>query len=151
MKFINVLSLLFILTFTACQATPPEPITGTLDSEFTLAPNQIATIKNTGLRIRLVGIASDERCPSEIECVMSGPVSLSISIQKDAETPLEFDLQTFTSNDGRAPERSFEGIENLIEHEGFIIQVKSVLPYPARSFDEIKDTDYRVAFLVTEK
>lgn len=149
MKLINLLSLVFILT--ACQSATPVPITGALDSELTLAPDQTVTFENTGLSIRLTGITGDQRCPSEIECAVSGPVSLSIAVQKDSDAPVEFAIQTFTSNDGQAPPGPFEGIEDRIEYEGYIIQVKSVLPYPAKSFDEIKDSEYRVSFLVMAK
>ena len=145
------LFLLLLLLLTACQAATPAPIAGMLDSEFTLATDQTVTIENTGLSIRLIGLTNDQRCPSEIECAVSGPVSLSISVQKDSEEPIEFALETFTSNNGRAPDRPFEGIEDRIDFEGYIIQVKSVLPYPARSFDEIKDSEYQVSFVVTTK
>jgi len=149
MKFINLLSLLFILT--SCQSATPSPIPGALDSEFILAPEQTVTIENTGLSMRLIGITEEERCPSEIECAISGPVSLSIAVQKEAAAPVEFAMQTFTSNNGRAPDGPFEGIEDRVEYEGYVIQVKSVLPYPARSFDEIQGSEYRVSFLITEK
>ena len=150
MKFI-ALFLLVLMTLTACQSATLSPITGTLDSEFTLAPDQTVTIENAGLSIRLIGVSDDQRCPSEIECATSGPVSLSIAVQKDSETPVEFAMQTFTSNNGRAPDGPFEGIEDRIEYDGYIIQVKSVLPYPAKSFNEIEDSEYRVSFLMTEK
>ena len=140
-----------VLLLTACQSATPSPITAATGTEFTLAPDQTATFEGTDFSIRLVSITDDERCPSEIECAMSGPVSLSIAVQKDSETPVEFAMQTFTSNDGRAPDGPFEGIEDRIEYEGYIIQVKSVLPYPAKSFDEINDSEYRVSFLMTEK
>ena len=149
MKFIALLSLLFILT--ACQSATPASVTGTLDSEFTLAPDQTVIVENTGLSIRLIGVSDDQRCPSEIECAMSGPVHLNIAVQKDSEASVEFAMQTFTSNNGRAPNGPFEGIKDIIEYEGYIIQVKSVLPYPAKSFDEIQASEYRVSFLVTEK
>ena len=147
----NVATFLLVLLLTACQSATPSPITAAIGAEFTLAPGQAATIENTGLSIRLVGVTGDERCPSEIECAMSGPVSLTISVQKDAASPVEYALQTFTSNDGRSPRGHFEGIEDNIEHEGYIIQVKSVLPYPAKLADEIKESEYQVSFLVTEK
>ena len=147
----NIATFLLVLLLTACQSATPAPIIAAIGTEFTLAPDQAVTIENTSLHLRLIGIAGDERCPSEIECAMSGPVSLTISFQKDAESPVEYSLQTFTSNDGRAPEGHFEGIEDNLEYEGFVIQVKSVLPYPAKSADEIKDSEYQVSFIVTEK
>jgi hypothetical protein len=148
MKFITLI-ILVLLALTACQSATPSPITGVLASEFTLAPDQTVTIENTGLSIKLISVTADQRCPSEIECAMSGPVSLSIAVQKDTTLPIEYALQTFTSNNGRAPDGPFEGIDDRIEYEGYTIQVKSVLPYPAKSFDEIRDSEYRVSFLVT--
>ena len=140
-----------VLLLAACQSATPSPITAATGTEFTLAPDQTATIESAGLRLRLIGIAGDERCPSQIECAMSGPVSLTVSVQKDAASPVEYALQTFTSNDGRSPEGHFEGMEDNLEYEGFVIQVKSVLPYPAKSTAEIKESEYQVSFLVTEK
>ncbi len=143
--------LLLVLLLVACQSATPSPITAATGTEFTLAPDQTATIENTGLSLHLVGIAGDERCPSEIECAMSGPVSLTISVQRDSESPVEYTLQTFTSDNGRAPDVHFEGIQDNIEYEGYIVQVKSVLPYPAKSSDDIQDSEYQVTFVVTEK
>jgi len=146
-----MLALLLIVLLTGCGSVTPVPVTVTPGTEFTLAPNQIATLADTDLTIRLVGIAGDERCPSEIECAMNGPVSLTISVQKASEPPVEFALQTFTSNNGRAPDGTFEGIEDRIEYEGYAIQVKSVLPFPQKSSDEIRDSEYRVTFVVSEE
>jgi hypothetical protein len=136
---------------TACQSATPSPITATTGTEFTLAPGQTAEVENTGLSIRLVRISGDNRCPGEVECVESGFATLVITVQKDTLEPVEFTIETFTDYNGLAPEGHLEGLRNRVEHEGYVIQVKSVLPYPAQGVDEIKDSDYRVSFLVTEK
>lgn len=147
-----IISIVWIVSLTACQSATPFPnIDVTTDSEFTLAPDQTATIKDTGLTIKLIGVEGDQRCPSEIECAVSGPVSVSLSVQAGDGTPTELDLQTFTSNNGRAPDMQFEGMKDRAEYEGYIIRVVSVLPYPAKSFNEIKDSEYRVTFVVTKK
>jgi hypothetical protein len=141
-----------LLFLAACQSATLLPIiTAETGSEFTLGISQSATLPDTGLTITLEEVTGDERCPSEIECAMSGPVSLTISVQKDSEAPVEFALQTFTSNNGRAPDGPYERIEDRIEYEGDFIQVKSVLPYPAHGFDEIEDSEYRASFLVSAK
>ena len=143
--------LLIVILLTACQPAIPESITGVLGTEITLTPYQTVIIEDAGMSIRLIGVEGDERCPSEIECTMSGPVSLTLSVQKDSGTPVDLDLQTFTSNNGRSPEGQFEGIKSRIEYEGYIIRITSVLPYPARKLNEIKDSQYRVSFFVTRK
>ena len=143
---------LFLL---GCQlfapATPPPPLTVSVDEEFVLAPGQSATIADTGLTFKFIAVSSDERCPSEIECAVSGPVTLSLSAQKDSGETVDLVLRTFTSNDGLAPTMEFEGIQSQTLFEGYRIKVTSVLPYPARSKTEIKDSDYRVGFLVTQE
>ena len=82
---LSVFTIILITTLTTCQPAPP-PITVAQDVEFSLAEDQTATITDTGgLTIRLIGVAGDERCPSEIECAMSGPVSISHRFNKTME------------------------------------------------------------------
>lgn len=146
-------SLLLTLFLLGCQlfapATPPPPLTVSVDEEFVLAPGQSATVADTGLTFKLIAVSSDERCPSEIECFASGPVTLSLSAQKDSGAATDLVLRTFTSNDGLAPTMEFEGIQSQTLFEGYRIKVTSVLPYPAKSKSEIRASDYRVSFLVT--
>ena len=150
-RHIAAIIFLFLL-FPNCQAAPPPPpITASVNDEFILRPGQSAAILSTNLALRLVAIANDERCPLKIECAMSGPVTLSISIQKGDNEPAEFILQTFTDNDGRAPKISFEGIQDSVDYEGYIIRVKAVLPYLLNRSGEIKDSEYQVSFVVIPK
>src|SRR4026209_734907 len=112
------LDLLLIVLLTGCSTATPVPATVTLDAEFTLAPHQTATLTDSDLTIRLIGVAGDERCPSAIEFAASGPGSLSLSAQIDDSEPTDINLQVFTSNDGRVPDVRFEGIEDRVIHEG---------------------------------
>ena len=149
---LSVISLILISMLTACQpATPPRPITAAQVAEFSLAEDQTATITDTGLTIRLIGVAGDERCPSEIECAMSGPVSISLSVQQGNGSPANINLQTFTDNNGRAPTGQFEGINNRAAVGGYSIQVMGVTPYPAKPSKPIKSSDYRVILTVAQE
>jgi hypothetical protein len=144
--------LAFTFLLTAClPATPPPTVDAALDTEFTLASDQTASITDTGLSIRLIGVAGDGRCPSELECAMSGPVSLSLSVQMDGGDPVNMDLQTFTDNNGRAPGMEFEGIKDRMAYEGYLIRVVGVLPYPVHSSGEVKDSEYRVTLVVSKE
>ena len=140
------------LLLASCQpATPPSLLTISAGTEFTLTPGQSAILADAGLTFNLIVVSSDERCPSEIECAVSGPVTLSLSAQKDSGKTTNIVLQTFTSNNGLAPTMEFEGIQSQALFEGYRIKVTSVLPYPAHSKTEIKDSDYRVGFLVMQE
>ena len=140
-----------VVMLIACQTVPISPLVAEQGVEFALAPGETATIKEAGLTIKLVSILNDGRCPSEVECAASGPVQISLSAQKDNGTAAELALQTFTDMDGRSPAMEFEGIEDRIEYEGYLIRIVRVLPYPEDLSTFINQNDYRVSFVVTEK
>lgn len=150
-----VFSFLAIILLMACRlvtpTAPPSPVDAAVDAEFTLAPNQVATITGTGLTIKLISVPGDQRCPFELECAVSGPVSVSLSVQMNDGEPVSMNLQTFTGSDGRAPGMEFEGIEDRMAYEGYLIRVAGVLPYPQKSISEVKDADYRVTLVVSEE
>lgn len=147
-----VLPIILIIVSVACMsATPPPPITVEQDAEFTLAPDQTATVTNTGLTIRLIGVAGDERCPSGMECAMSGPVSISLSVQQNNASAVNVDLQTFTDGNGRAPSGEFEGIKDRMAVGGYLIRVMAVTPYPTAKSKSIKSSEYRVALTVSKQ
>ena len=138
------------LLLASCQpATPPPPLTVSVDEEFVLAPGQSAILADAGLTLTFIAVSNDARCPSEIECAVSGPVTLTVSAQKGPGEAVEFILQTFTSNNGMAPTMEFEGIQDRVMFEGHQIKITSVLPYPAKSMSEIKASEYRVSFLIS--
>jgi len=138
------------LLLASCQpATPPPPLTISAGTEFTLTPGQSAILADADLTLTLIVVSNDARCPSKIECAASGPVTLTVSMQKGSGEAVEFTLQTFTSNNGLAPTMEFEGIQDRVIFEGYQVKITSVLPYPAKSMSEIKASDYRVSFLIS--
>lgn len=144
--------IVFLLIFLlACGfASPLPPVTASPDAEFTLAPGQTAILADTEIEVTLVGITSDGRCPLLIECAMSGPVTVSISIKSGTNVTGEFQLINFTDTDGRVPPMDFEGMSPRVEINGYSISMVSILPFPQRSVREISDDEYRVTFKVTK-
>ena len=136
----------------ACQTEPPPPpATTSVSREITLAPAQSATVTGTDLTITFHSVVSDERCPSSVECVASGPVTVSLSARQGTGSPNEFTLQTFTDENGRSPNVQFEGITNRAEIGDYVIQIAGVTPYPKNSTTEIEASEYRVALLISNK
>jgi hypothetical protein len=145
------LFLLILSTMPACQtATPAPAVIANVNAEFSLAPGQSAAVGDTDLTITLHSIRNDERCPVEIECVVSGPVTLSLSVWQGNDISSNITLQTFTDTDGRSPKVEFEGIQDRLEVGDYLVQVVGVLPYP-KNVSGIKASDYRVTFMVIQK
>ena len=153
MKAKSFSSILFIICIlAACQSsTPASPGPAALNTEITLAPGQSAAVTGTDLTITFHSVVSDERCPSEIECAASGPVTVSLSIQQGDGNPTDFTLQTFTDLNGRSPNVQFEGVTNRTELGNYAIQIASVTPYPQNLNTEIEASEYRVALLVSNR
>ena len=145
--------LLLIGIVTACQSTAPtsSPEQAPLDAEIVLAPEQSSAVMGTDLTITFHAVVSDDRCPKEVECVASGPVTVSLSVQEGNGAPNDFTLQTFTDQNGRAPHVQFEGVTNRAEVGEYVIQIAAVTPYPEGPNTAIKASEYRVALLVSEK
>jgi hypothetical protein len=143
--------LLMIGMVSACQTTTPPPnVAAHVNTEFTLAPGQSATVADKDLTISFHSVPGDARCPSEVECAASGPVSISLSVQQGNEAPTDVALQTFTDHTGRAPSVPFEGITNRVEAAEYLIQIVGVTPYPQNPEIKIEPSEYRVALLVSK-
>lgn len=153
MKLQTVAFALFLAFLLAsCQtAGPSAPEPAALNTEITLAPGQSTTVTGSDLTVTFHGVISDERCPSQVECAASGPVTLSLSVQQGDGNPTDFTLQTFTDQTGRSPNVQFEGVTNRAEAGDYLIQIAGVTPYPESSVTEIQASDYRVALFILTK
>jgi hypothetical protein len=106
-------------------------------------------VTGTDLILTFHAILSDERCPAEVECAASGPVSVSLSLQRGTDSPTDFTLQTFTDQSGRSPDVQFEGVTNRTEISGYVIQITSVTPYPKNSSATVEPSAYRLGLRVS--
>jgi hypothetical protein len=148
--FFLILVMSYVLA--GCQTgTPASPAATTVTHEIILAPGQSASVTGTDLTLSFHSIVSDERCPREVECAASGPVTVSLSVQQGNDTPNDFTLQTFTDVNGRSPNVQFEGITNRAEVGDVVIQITGVTPYPIDSTTAIEASEYRVALVVSNK
>ena len=147
------LFLFLICILSACQPgeTSSSPVTGNVNEEITLAPGQSASVTGTDLTITFDSIVSDERCPSEVECAATGPVTVSLSVQQGSGSPTDFTLQTFTEQNGRSPNVQFEGVTNRTLVGEFLIQLLSVTPYPINLTARIEPAEYRIGLLVSNR
>ncbi len=144
-------ALCIVHVLSACQmATPLSSLAATLDNEFTLGPEQSAAVTDTDLTITFHSVVGDERCPREVECAASGPVTVSLSVWQGNGAPADFTLQTFTDQDGRSPNVQFEGVTNRAQVGDYLIQIVRVTPYPQNPTTKVQPSDYRLALLVSK-
>jgi hypothetical protein len=143
--------LVIICILAACQpaATSTAPVAGPVNTEIILAPGQSAAVTGTDLTVTFHSIVGDDRCPSDVECVASGPVTVSLSVQQGDGEPTDFTLQTFTDLNGRSPNVQFEGVTNRAEVGNYVIQIASVTPYPTNLTTKIDPSEYRVSLVVS--
>ena len=143
--------LLFAFFLTACtHDSLPMPIQANIGEEFTLTPGQSVTIPESDLTMTLLSVPTDGRCPLEIECTESGPVTVVVTVQLGSGVAQEFVFQTFTDNSGNVPEMDFQGMQTSIEIGDVVIRVSKVLPFPKMSAAKIKPEEYLVSFLLTK-
>lgn len=152
MKFRNVIaSTLFFVILTACQSGTPEPINAIVNTEFTLSEGQKVELRDAGIAITFISLSGDSRCPLGMECAMSGPVTVSLSIRDQSGTESTEVLQTFTDIKGLSPEMEFEGIKDRMTVDGYLIKIISVLPYPEKKTFSIGEPDYELGLKVTRE
>ena len=118
-------------TIGGCDESPP---TGpSLNEEFTLAPGEITTIADAGVRIRFDQVEGDSRCPADAVCVQGGDALVRIAVvERSTERPYE--LHT--------------GNMEPVTHDGLTIALVQLQPYPFSS-RTIEPGDYRATLRVT--
>jgi hypothetical protein len=102
---------------------------------FSLRVNQTANIEPAGINVTFVNVTEDSRCPSDVECVWAGQVSIVVDVSAPGGNS-QLDL---TLSGGQSETKSFGN---------YSIRLVDVQPYPV-STKEISLSDY-VAMLVVD-
>jgi hypothetical protein len=127
------LLLFFCLLFvTGCDEKITGP-TSPLDTEFTLAPGEAASIEGASLSVRFNRVTGDNRCPADAVCILGGSADVSITAVSDRSTR-EHVLKT--------------GDMQPVGHDDFTIALVQVAPYPF-SARTVQPDEYRVTLKVT--
>lgn len=86
-----ILILCLSVAASCAGSTSPEALT-TVESAalFPLRGGQEALLESTGLRVRLLSVPEDSRCPSDVQCVWAGDarVHLLVTNENDAKEDL---------------------------------------------------------------
>ena len=104
-----------------------------LNEAFTLVVNQTAELESDGIKITLLEITEDSRCPTNAECFWAGRVVAEFKVEKDGETL----IKSLTDNPENDPT-----LATSFTAFGHLVKLEAVTPYPDGS--PIAQKDYVV-------
>lgn len=108
-------------------------------TQFQLKINQTFSSESGGIKVKLLNVISDSRCPSDVTCIWQGEAKVLINIFENNQDQGNF---TLTSRAGQQ-DLAFTGFD------GYSMQVVKVVPYPS-SGEKISLSDYLVTFAVSK-
>jgi len=123
-----------LLAATACDESFTGP-TVSIDTRFTLAPGETASVQGRGVRLRFEGVTGDSRCPADAICIQGGDAVVKLVASGDAGS-LSIDLHT-----GDASRAS-------VTYGNVKVSLVELQPYPF-STRTIAPGDYRATLVVS--
>ena len=78
--FITIFNIIFLV---GCIQPDFSVIPAELDVPFQLKINQTGFIKSENIKIFFLNVTEDSRCPSDVECIWPGQVTILINILKN--------------------------------------------------------------------
>jgi hypothetical protein len=93
---------------------------------FKLAVNQTAYLEQADLNFRFVDVTEDSRCPSDVQCVWAGQVSVSIEAARASSGDAVGNF-TLTIQGSGGPGLNDSSTASV---EGYLVKLASVEPYP---------------------
>jgi len=67
-----------LLVVTGCDEKSPTGPSVSFNQQVTLAPNEVATIDGTSVRLQFVTVTGDSRCPADAVCILGGDALVEI-------------------------------------------------------------------------
>jgi hypothetical protein len=133
---ISILTLIVGTTVAYVMLQPPtEENLVAINSEISLYIGESVIIEDHAIKLKFVDVLDDSRCPSDVECVWEGTVSLMINIRYSSQ-----DLGNFILNSSNLHKASFMG---------YYVKFKVLEPYPI-STEIIPESSYHATFRVAE-
>jgi hypothetical protein len=127
--------LLCLLAATACDGSPTGP-TVSIDTRFTLAPGETASVQGHGVKLRFDGVTGDSRCPGDAVCITGGDAVVKVSASGDGGS---LSLELHTGDTSRAS----------VTYGSVKVTLVELQPYPFSSRPPIVPGDYRATLLVS--
>jgi serpin B len=112
----------------------------TLGYPFYLSINQTASSQKDDILVRFVNVTEDSRCPTDVQCIWAGQVSILVELSRISDGQIVGEL-TLTKGPGDSGTLASKSID------GFIVGLGLVEPVPV-STKKIQLTDYIIQLVV---
>jgi hypothetical protein len=127
-----LLATMIVFVAAACQEDgPDDPIIVSVYTQFNIAFDQEASIKDENLILKFAEVVEDSRCPDDVQCIWEGRLVITINANNQ---PLELSIG------GQS--------EPIVTMEGHRITIVEVVEPTPKSGVDAKDSDYIVTLKV---
>jgi hypothetical protein len=110
------------------------------DSQFQLTINQTISFESDNLRLTVVNVTEDSRCPLGVRCKWEGQVTVLINVTKQDQHIGDISLTRRAGNHEDLATKIFDG---------YMLRLIKVDPYPKHG-NPIKSADYRVTLVISK-
>jgi hypothetical protein len=134
----------------ACQAAPgsaaPPARARSIDlgGEFALAPDESVEVTGASVRVRFTNVVSDRRCPRQVQCAITGPVTIELGV---LEAGGEERLVKLAVLDRDVGGPALQGITSCVRIGKLALRLRDVQPWPIRG-SATPRADYRASFVL---
>ena len=129
-----MIAILFNPSLSFADAKSPANVS---ETQFQLKVNETFLLESGGIKVQLLNVTSDSRCPSDVTCIWQGEAKVLVNVIQNNQDIGNFIL---TSRSGQ-PDLAVQSFD------GYSIQVAKVEPYPM-SGKKISLSDYLVTFSI---
>ena len=126
---------LCLLAVSACDEDNPVGPSVAVNERFTLAPGEVATIRDVSVNVQFNGVSGDSRCPADAICIQGGDALVHVRVL-DGGAASSYELHTGDSS--RA----------TVTHKQLRIALVELQPYPFSS-RTIAPHEYRATLTVS--
>jgi hypothetical protein len=115
-------------------SVPSEEVKFALNEPFSLKIGQYAAIQSDNIKVTLVNVTEDSRCPNGVQCIWAGQVGVLVTVDKDGERLGDFKLISNQQN-------------STAVFGNYRIRLEKVEPYPIYG-KKIEPENYLAEFII---
>lgn len=148
-RYYVLIGLILIIAFAVgCTESDNDPIvtdnnesttSSDLGKQFYIRVGQTESVEPGNIKVKLIKVTDDSRCPSDVTCIWAGEVKVVLDVLINDQDLGETTLTLGASNDDK-------NVKNI---GGYFVKVLAVNPYPV-STRQLEQADYIVTLLISK-